>query len=155
MPPKNAETPHLRFPTRNTPDPETAQLHLALLTNWRTGSAATTIVVTALLPFAIAWRVSYLIAIAASIVLAAILAISTHVARRRRVATMALSPKLVQLLDLESERKWLQSARTRRIEAGLRAGPVTPGTRSAFGSRRASPRHRDRSRLRAEYRGRA
>src|ERR1700749_4586618 len=43
------------------------------------------------------------IAIAASIVLAAILAISTHVTRRRRVATIALSPKLVQLLDLESE----------------------------------------------------
>ncbi len=77
---------------------------------------------TALLPFAIAWRVSYLIAIAASIVLAAILATSTHVARRRRVATMALSPKLVQLLDLEFERKWLQSARSRRIEARTASG---------------------------------
>jgi hypothetical protein len=120
MPPDNAETPHLRFPSRSAPDPETAQRRLALLTNWQTGAVATTIVVTALLPFAIAWRVSYPIAIAASIVLAAILSISTHVARRRRLATMALSPKLVQLPDLESERKRLQSARTRRaLAAGL------------------------------------
>ena len=129
MPPNNAESPHLRFPSRSAPDPETAQRRLALLTNWQTGAAATTIVVTGLLPFAIAWRVSYLIALAASIILAAILAISTHVARRRRLATMALSPKLVQLPDLESERKRLQSARTRRaLAAGLRrtADPVQP-----------------------------
>lgn len=132
MPPNNAETLHLRFPSRSAPDPETAQRRLALLTNWQTGAVGTTIVVTALLPFAIAWRVSYLIAVAASIILAAILAISTHVARRRRLATMALSPKLVQLPDLESERKRLQSARTRRaLAAGLRraADPIQPSRR--------------------------
>jgi hypothetical protein len=79
------------------------------------------IVVTALLPFAIAWHASSLIAIAASIILAASLAIGTHVVRRRRLATIALSPKLVQLPDVESERKRLQSARTRRaLAAGLR-----------------------------------
>jgi hypothetical protein len=129
MPPNNAETHHLRSPTRRTPDPETAQRRLALLTNWQIGAVATTIVVTGLLPFAIAWRVSYVSAIAASIILAAILAISTHVARRRRLATMALSPKLVHLPDLDSERKRLQSARTRgKLAAGLRrtADPVQP-----------------------------
>jgi hypothetical protein len=132
MPPNNAETPHLRFPSQSAPDPETTQRRLALLTNWQTGAAATTIVVTGLLPFAIAWRVNYLIAIAASSILAAILAISTHAARRRRLATMALSPKLVQLPDLESERKRLQSARTRRaLAAGLRrtADPIQPSRR--------------------------
>jgi hypothetical protein len=132
MPPNNAETPHLGFPSRSAPDPETAQRRLALLTSWQTGAAATTIVVTGLLPFAIAWRVSYLIAIAASSILAAILAISAHVARRRRLATMALSPKLVQLPDLEPERKRLQTARTRRaLAAGLRrtADPIQPSRR--------------------------
>ncbi len=129
MPTNNAETPHLRFPSRGAPDPETAQRHLALLTNWQTGAAGTTIVATGLLPFAIAWRASYLIAIAAAIILAAILAISAHIARRRRLATMALSPELVRLPDLESERKRLQSARSRRaLAAGLRrtADPIQP-----------------------------
>jgi hypothetical protein len=116
MPPNNAETPHLRFPRRSAPDPETAQRRLALLTNWQTGAVATMIVVAALLPFAIAWHASSLIAIAASIILAASLAIGTHVVRRRRLATIALSPKLVQLPDVESERKRLQSARTRRLD---------------------------------------
>jgi hypothetical protein len=129
MPPNKAETPHLRFPSRGAPDPEAAQRHLALLTNWQTGAAGTTIVATGLLPFAIAWRVSYLIAIAASIILATILAIAAHIARRRRLATMALSPALVQLPELESERKRLQSARSRRaLAAGLRrtAEPIQP-----------------------------
>ncbi|HEX4282331.1 MAG TPA: hypothetical protein VHZ27_16305 [Solirubrobacteraceae bacterium] len=132
MPPNNAETPHLRFPRRSAPDPETAQRRLALLTNWQTGAVATMIVVAALLPFAIAWHASSLIAIAASIILAASLAIGTHVVRRRRLATIALSPKLVQLPDVESERKRLQSARTRRaLAAGLRrtADPNQPSRR--------------------------
>jgi hypothetical protein len=132
MPPNDAETPRLRFPSRSAPDPEAAQRRLALLTNWQTGAAATTIVATGLLPFAIAWRVSYLIAVAATIILAAMLAIGTHVARRRRLATMALSPKLVQLRDLESERKRLQSVRSRRaLVAGLRrtADPIQPSRR--------------------------
>jgi hypothetical protein len=132
MPPNNAETPHLRFPSRSASDPDTAQRRLALLTSWQTGAAATTIVVTGLLPFAIVWRVSYLVAIAAAIILAAILAVSTHVARRRRLATIALSPELVQLPDLQSERKRLQSARTRRaLAAGLRrtAEPIQPSRR--------------------------
>ena len=45
---------------------------------------------------------------------------------------MALSPKLVQLPDLEPERKRLQTARTRRaLAAGLRrtADPIQPSRR--------------------------
>ena len=118
MPLNNAETPHLQFPSRGAADPEAAQRHLALLTNWQTGAAGTAIVATGLLPFAIAWRVSYLIAIAASIILAALVAISAHIARRRRLATMALSPELVQLPDLESERQRLQSAQPPRAGRG-------------------------------------
>ena len=132
MPLNNAETPHLQFPSRGAADPEAAQRHLALLTNWQTGAAGTAIVATGLLPFAIAWRVSYLIAIAASIILAALVAISAHIARRRRLATMALSPELVQLPDLESERKRLQSVRSRRaLAAGVRrtADPIQPSRR--------------------------
>ena len=83
MLPDNAQVPPIRFPSRTAPDRETAERHLALLTNWRTGALATAIVVAALLPFAIAWRVSYLIAITASIIFAAILALSVHVARRQ------------------------------------------------------------------------
>lgn len=132
MPLNNAETPHLQFPSRGAADPEAAQRHLALLTNWQTGAAGTAIVATGLLPFAIAWRVSYLIAIAASIIPAAILAIGAHIARQRRLATMALSPELVQLPDLESERKRLQSVRSRRaLAAGVRrtADPIQPSRR--------------------------
>lgn len=132
MPPNKAETPHLRFPSRGAPDPEAAQRQLALLTNWQTGAAGTAIVAIGLLPFAIAWRVSYLIAIAASIFLAASLAFSAYIARRRRLATMALSHELIQLPDLESERKRLQGARSRRaLAAGLRrtADPIQPSRR--------------------------
>ncbi|MBV8221648.1 MAG: hypothetical protein JO325_24550 [Solirubrobacterales bacterium] len=109
-----------------------AERRLALLTDWRTGALATATVMAGLLPFAIAWRVSYLIAIAASVVIAATLAGSTHVARHRRLATMALSPELVQLPDLAGECRRLQSARTRRgLAAGLRrtADPIQPGRR--------------------------
>jgi hypothetical protein len=132
MPPENSQTPHLRFPSRTAPNPETAERRLALLTNWRTGAFATAIVMAALLPFAIAWRVSYLIAIGASIILAAIVAISTHVARSHRVHTMALSPELVGLPDLAAERRRLQCARTRcALAAGLRrtADPIQPPRR--------------------------
>ena len=74
-----------------------------------------------LLPFAIAWRDSYLTTIAASIIIAAILTISFYIARRRSLATMALSPELIGLADLAAERQRLQSQRTRRaLAAGLR-----------------------------------
>ena len=163
MPPNKAETPHLRFPSRGAPDPEAAQRNLALLTNWQTGAAATTIVATGLLPFAIAWRVSYLIAIAASIILAALVAISAHIARRRRLATMALSPELVQLPDLESERQRLQSAQPPRAGRGAPThsgphpalsppGPLPSPGRPRRSGARATARTRERPRTNANPR---
>jgi len=71
MSPNNSDTPHVRFRVRAQSDLDEAQRSLALLTNWRAGSTAAAIVMAILLPFAIAWRVSYLVAIAASIILAA------------------------------------------------------------------------------------
>jgi hypothetical protein len=127
MLPDNALVPPIRFPSRTAPDRDTAERHLSLLTNWRIGALATAIVMAGVLPFAIAWRVSYLIAITASIIFAAILALSVHGARRRWLATMALSPELVRLADLAAERRRLQSTRTRRaLAAGLRrtADPI-------------------------------
>lgn len=132
MPPDNTQAPHLRSPSRAAPDRDTAERRLALLANWRAGALATAIVTAGLLPFAIAWRDNYLIAIGASIILAAILALGTHVVRRRRVAAMALSSELVGLADLAAERRKLQSPRTRRaLAAGLRrtADPIQPPRR--------------------------
>jgi hypothetical protein len=132
MPPNNAQAPHLRFPSRTAPHDDTAERRLALLTNWRTGALATAIVMAALLPFAIAWRVSDLLAIAATITFATTLAISSHVARRRQLATMALSLETVQLPQLAGTRRRLQTPHTRRaLAAGLRrsADPIQPPRR--------------------------
>jgi hypothetical protein len=132
MEPDNAQAPQVRFPNRTAPDPDSALRCLALLTNWRTGTLATAITTAGLLPVAIAWHDRYLITIAASIILAAVLATGVTVARRRRLATMALSPELVALADLAGERRRLQSARTRRaLAAGLRrtADPNQPPSR--------------------------
>jgi hypothetical protein len=132
MPPDNTQATDLRVPSRIGPDRDTAARRLALLANWRSGALATVIVMAGVLPLAIAWRVNDLIAIAASIIFAAILAISTHLARRRWLATMALSPELVQLPDLAAERRRLQSVRTRRaLAVGLRrtADPIQPPRR--------------------------
>jgi hypothetical protein len=131
MPPDHAQAPIAQFPSPTGSDPETAQRRLALLTNWRSGVFATATVMAGLLPLAIAWRDSYVIAISTSIIFAGIVAIGTHVARRRRLQAMALWPELFRLPDLAVERRRLQSARTRRaLGAGLRrtAQPIqSPG----------------------------
>jgi hypothetical protein len=132
MPRNNAQAPQLGFPSRTALDRDTAERCLALLTNWRTGALATAIVMAGALPFAVAWRVSDLVAIAASITFATILALSSHVARQRRLATMALSPDLVQLPELAATRRRLQTSHTRRaLAAGLRrtAAPIQPSRR--------------------------
>lgn len=132
MLPDNAQVPPIRFPSRTAPDPGTAERRLALLSNWWIGALATTVVMAGLLPFAIAWHGGYLTAIAAAVILAAVLAIGVYIARRRWLATMALSPELVGLADLTTERRRLQSPRTRRdLAAGLRrtADPNQPPTR--------------------------
>ena len=121
MAPDNAQAPKIRCPNRTAPDPDSARRCLTLLTNWRTGTLATAIAMAGLLPVAIAWHERYLITIAASIVIAAVFATGVTVARRRRLAAMALSPDLVAGADLAGERRRLQSARTRRaLAAGLR-----------------------------------
>jgi hypothetical protein len=129
MPPDHTQVPDRRFPSRIGPDRDAAERRLALQTNWSTGALATAIAMAVLLPFAIAWRDSYLTAIAASIIIAAILTIGVYIAHRRSLATMALSPELVGLADLSAERQRLQSQRTRRaLAAGLRrtADPNQP-----------------------------
>jgi hypothetical protein len=132
MPADNTQAPQVRFPSRTAPDRDTAERHLALLTNWRTGALATAVATAGLLPFAIAWQDSDAVAIAAAIIIAAILVLGIHVARRRRLATIALSPELAGLAELAAERRRLQSARTRHaLAAGLRraADPIQPPRR--------------------------
>jgi hypothetical protein len=132
MPSDNSQAPDRRFPSRIGPEGDAAERRLALLTNWSTGARATAIAMAVLLPFAIAWRDSYLTTIAASIIVAAILTISLYIARRRSLSTMALSPELVGLADLAAERRRLQSERKRRaLAAGLRrtADPNQPPSR--------------------------
>ena len=132
MSPNNTGASPLRFRGRAQPDPFEAQRSLALLTNWRAGSVATAIVTAGVLPFAIAWRVGYLVAIAASIIVATILGVGCHLARHRRLSTFAVSPDLAHLPELAGTRRRLQSARTRRaLAAGLRrtANPIQPPRR--------------------------
>jgi hypothetical protein len=118
---QHTPAPSVHFGNDTHPDVAAAEHSLALLRNWSSGSAATTIVMGGLLPLAVAWHVHYLGAIAASTIFAAMFAIGTHVTRRRRLARMALSTELVRLADLAAERRQLQSARTRRsLAAGLR-----------------------------------
>jgi hypothetical protein len=132
MPPDNAQFPDLRSPGRTALDRETAESHLALLANWRTGALATAIVMAVLLPVAIASRDRFQVATGSAVILGAVLATGAHVVRRRRLATIALSPELVGLADLAGERRRLQNARTRRaLAAGLRrtADPNQPPSR--------------------------
>jgi hypothetical protein len=129
---QNAEAPRVRFPNQVQPDRSAVEYNLALLNNWRSGSAATAIVMGGLLPFAVAWHVTYLTAIAASMISAATLALSCHLARERRLSTLAIFPEFAQLPDLAGKRKQLQSTRNRRALAdGLRrtAAPTQPPRR--------------------------
>jgi hypothetical protein len=126
---QNAETPRVRFPGQVQPDRSAVENNLALLNNWQSGSTATAIVTGGLLPFAFAWHVTYLIAIAASTIGAAILALGCHLARKRYLSTLAIFPEFAQLPDLAGKRKQLQSTRSRRALAdGLRrtAAPNQP-----------------------------
>jgi hypothetical protein len=127
---QNAETPHGRFPT-DQPDRTAVEHSLALLNNWRSGSAATAIVMAGLLPFAVAWHL-YPAAIGASMIGAVILALSCHLARERRLSTLAIFPDFARLPDLAEKRNRLQRTRNRRALAdGLRrtAAPNQPPRR--------------------------
>jgi hypothetical protein len=118
---QNAQATPKGLPHQPHPDRSAAEQSLLLLNNWRSGSAATAIVMGGLLPFAIAWHATYLIAISASLLGALILALGCQLARARRLATLATFPDFAEMPDLASKRKRLQSARKRRaLAAGLR-----------------------------------
>jgi hypothetical protein len=85
-----------------------------------------------LLPFAIAWHVSYLGVIVESLVGAVALAVGCHAARERRLTTLAVFPELARLPDLAGKRRRLVSTRKRGALAdGLRraAAPTQPPRR--------------------------
>lgn len=108
---------------------QSVQSGLDLLRNWRGASVATAIVMAALLPFAVAWHVSYEIAIAACAVCAATLALSCHAVRDHRLSMLAIFPEFARLPDLAKKRKRLTSNRSRQALAdGLRraADPKQP-----------------------------
>jgi hypothetical protein len=128
---RHAETRHARFP-HDQPDHTAVEKSLALLNNWRSGSAATAIVMAGLLPFAAAWHLTYVAAIGAAMIGAVILALSCHAARERRLSTLAIFPDFARLPDLAGKRKRLQRTRSRRALAdGLRrtAAPNQPPRR--------------------------
>jgi hypothetical protein len=119
-------------PAQTPPERHIVQSGLDLLGNWRAGAAATAIVMAALLPFAVAWHVTCLVAIAVSLAGAATLAVGCHVARERRLTTLAIFAEFAHLPELASNRKRLLSVRNRRALArGLRrtAAPTQPPRR--------------------------
>jgi hypothetical protein len=132
MAPKHTPDARVGLPPQQPPQRQVVQNGLGMLRSWREGSAATAIVMAALLPFAIAWHVTYLVAIAASLIGAVTLAIGCHVARERRLTTLAIFPELAQLPELAGKRERLVSTRARRALAdGLRrtAAPTQPPRR--------------------------
>jgi len=132
MPPERIRDASVNPPPLQPPERRAVQGSLRTLRNWREGSAATAIVMALLLPFAIAWHVSYLVAIVASLLVAVTLAIGCHAARERRLTTLAIYPELARLPDLAGKRRRLVSTRTRGALAdGLRrtAAPTQPPRR--------------------------
>jgi hypothetical protein len=132
MPSRPIHTTRVNPPSQQLPDPHTIQSGLSLLRNWREGSAATGFVIVALLPFAVAWHVSYLVAILASLIAAMVLALGCHAARQRWLTTLAVFPEFAQMPELASKRERLLSTHNRRkLADGLRraAAPTQPPRR--------------------------
>jgi hypothetical protein len=130
-PPRTPPTP-TRFPPQPRPDRESVQCRLSLLRDWRQASAATAIVVAALLPLAVAWHANELVAIATALIVAVTLAVGCHVARERQLATVAVFPEFARLPELASKHRRLVSPRHRRaLVTGLRraASPSQPPRR--------------------------
>jgi hypothetical protein len=120
-PNKHTHDARVGFPPERPLDRATMQSRLDLLRDWRAGSAATAIVMAALLPFAVAWHVSYLLAIAASLIGAMTLTVGCHALRERRLMALAILPEFSGLADLAGTRKRLVSSRNRgRLADSLR-----------------------------------
>lgn len=94
---------------------------LELLDRWRMGGAATAVTTAGLLPFAVAWHVSYVVTMAAAFVGASSLTIGCHLGRELQLARLAVHPELAQLPDLARRRRRLGSPHNRhRLAQGLR-----------------------------------
>jgi hypothetical protein len=122
MPPaKRTRSTRKILPPHQPREHQAVQGSLATLRNWREGSVATAIVMAALLPFAVAWHLTYLTATAACLIGAATLAAGCHVIRQHKLATLAVIPELAQLPEFATKHKQLLSARKRQaLAAGLR-----------------------------------
>jgi hypothetical protein len=119
----------LPWPALARPGPaeqEKVPSSLRLLNDWRQVSAATAVVMAALLPFAVVWHVTYLVAIAASLIGAFTLAASCHVARELRLNALMIFPEFAQLPELAGKRKRLVSPRNRRAVASSLRRTVAP-----------------------------
>ena len=108
----------LSFPPKQPGELQTVQTGLDLLRDWRGASVATAIVMGALLPFAVAWHVSYAVTIAACAIGAVSLALGCHALRERRLAALAIFPELARLPDLARKRRRLTSTSSRQALAG-------------------------------------
>ena len=111
MRPRGIHASRVRFPA-DAPQPQRAVGRLVTLANWRAGSAATAITIGALLPFAVAWQVSYQVAIGSSLIAAALLALCTHLARASRIRALAIHPRFAYLPELAHQRTRLLSDRS-------------------------------------------
>ena len=132
MPSEHTHATNAGLPPSEPPERQKAQSTLQSLENWREGSAATAIVMAALLPFAAAWHVGYLTAIIASLISALALGLGCHLARVRRLATLAIFPEFAKLPELAGTRERLSSAPNRHaLASGLRrtAAPTQPPRR--------------------------
>jgi hypothetical protein len=125
MPDQNhAARVRLPWPALARPEPperDNAPSGLDLLDAWRRGSAATAVVMAALLPFAVAWHVTYLVAVAASLAGALTLAAGCHIARELRLNALIIFPEFAELPELAGKRRRLVRPRNRRaLAASLR-----------------------------------
>jgi hypothetical protein len=104
----------MSFPPQPPSGRSAVQSDLKRLRDWGTGSAATAIVMVALLPFAVLWHAGDLVAITASLIIAATIAAACHFAGRHRLATLAMFPQFARLPELARTRRRLLRPRTRR-----------------------------------------
>jgi hypothetical protein len=122
---------------RQFPDPapqiSAVANRLERLDHWRMGGSATAIAAAGLLPFAVAWHVSYLVAMVAAFVGAATLTICCHLAWQFQLARLAIYPEFAHLPELAHKRRQLGSLRNRRrLAEGLRRTALEAGKPNRF-----------------------